>query len=135
MVTSRRQSVEEHWKGKNVDLPSLSDCIVRFFAERGFSTSLQKKDNEYLVVAAPQSFHDIAEKIRIHVLGSPDDFSVKLVAGSHSRALVRYGTFFSLVGTGFLVPKGLKSIEEIEKLEKEFRIYVDNTVWQLTNAK
>jgi len=127
--------VKDRWKDNNVDLSLLSDRIAQFFAKRQFTTSLKGGGNDYVVVAAPKPFHGIAEKIKLHVLGSPDDFSVEFIAGSHSQSLVRYGTLLNLLGGGFFAVKGLKSLEEIEKLEREFWSFLAQVVSQLAKLE
>jgi hypothetical protein len=127
--------VEDHWQGRNVDLSLLSERVTQFFSEKQFGTTTGRRKEGYVVTAFAKSFHGISEEINVHILGSPDDFSVKFIAGAHSRNLVRYGTFFSPFGAGFMVPKGLKSLEELEKLEKKFWVYLDETIWQLANSK
>jgi hypothetical protein len=129
------QTVEDQWQGKNVDLSLLSEKVTQFFNEKQFATTTHIGKDGCVVTAFPRSFHGISEEINVHILGSPDDFSVKFVAGSHSRNLVRYGTILSLFGGGFLVPRGLKSLEEIEKLEKKFWVYLDETIWQLADSR
>ena len=125
-------TVEDQYKGKNVNLAILSERIVRFFTEREFTASLHKKGKDYVVVATPKFYHGIAENINVYVSGSPDDFSVKFESGSHSRALVRLGNLLALLGGGFLALKGLKSQDELEELENDFWKYVDETVWHLS---
>lgn len=126
--------MEDRWKGKKVNLSRLSEQILYFFTKKNFTASLQKKKDTHIVVATPQPFHGIAENIEVYIEGRPDDFSIKFAAGSHSRAYVRYGSLLNLVGFGFFVMKGLRSLEEIEKLEKNFWIYVDETIWQLSDS-
>lgn len=87
-----------------------------------------------VILAIPKPVHEIAEKLQVFLQGEPKDFRVRFIAGSHSRSLVRYGTFASLFGGGFLVPKGLKSLEQIEKMEKEFWIFVDEAVSVLSGS-
>ncbi len=120
--------MEDNFKDKNVSLADLTDRIVSFFRAKGFDAETRRKEGRLAVVAIPKPIHEIAEKIEVDVEGQPMDFAVKFIAGSHSRSLVRYGTFASLFGGGFLVPKGLKSLENIEKLEKDFWIFVDEAV-------
>jgi hypothetical protein len=127
--------VEDHWQGKNVDLSILSERVKQFLMEKQFGTIMRKEKKGYLITAYPKPFHEISEEINVHILGDPDDFSVKFVAGAHSNNLVRYGTILSLLGAGFFVAKGLKSLEEIEKVERKFWVYVDETVWQLASSK
>jgi hypothetical protein len=112
----------------------LSERVTQFFREKQFGTIAREGKEGFVVTAFPKYFHEISEEIIVRIIGSSDDFSVKFVAGSHSNNLVRYGTFLSLFGAGFMVVKGLKSLEEIEKLERKFWVYVDETIGQLAGS-
>jgi hypothetical protein len=127
--------MEERWQDKNIDLSMLSERIVRFFNNLSFATSLRETEEKYIVTAIPESFHGIGERIEITISGKPNDFSVRFNAGSRSRILVRYGSFVTLLTGGYFLLKGLRSQEELEKLQKRFRIYVSETVWYLFSAK
>lgn len=123
--------MKSRYRGKNVNLPLLSERIVHFFDERKFTTSLRKEGEKHVIIATPQFYHKIAENVTVEVVGGADDFTVIFDGGSHSRAYVRLGNVLALLGGGFYVLKGMKSLEEIEKLERAFWVYVDKTVWQL----
>lgn len=126
--------MEDRWTNKNVVLSTLSDAIVRFFVERGFATSLENSEEEYRIVAKPKPTFNILEDINVYVSGRPNDFKVKFDAGSNSSAFVRLGTLTTIFGGGRLTLKGLKSIEVLEKLEKQFWIYVDRKIWSLASS-
>jgi len=127
--------LKEKWINDNVDLSVLSRNIAEFFGERKFSISLKEDRNGFTVVASPRNIHGIAENITVKISGSPNDFSVEFVAGSRSNSLVRIGSFLSLIGGGFLVSKGLDSLEKLEVLEKHFWIYVHRAVAELATGK
>lgn len=126
--------MEDQWKGKNVDLSILSDRIVQFFAENGFDAHVNKLNNGYGIIARPREFQNLAENISVHVEGQPDNFSVKFIAGSHSRSLVTFGILTQLLGGGSFALKGLKSKEALEELENKFWVYIDKKVEKLTNS-
>jgi hypothetical protein len=126
--------MEDEWIDKNVDLSLLADRVEGFFRQKQFVTATEKSNTEFLVVAKPGSNHGIVEPIRAYVTGQPRHFKVKFEAGSRSNAFVRYGTLTSLLGGGIFASKGLKSQEALERLEREFWIYVDRAVWSLTNG-
>jgi hypothetical protein len=129
-------ALEDQYKGKNVDLLVLSERIARFFSEKEFTVAKQEKDEKHvIIVAAPKPFHGITDKIEVDIYGTPNDFSVKFVSGSRSNDLVRYGRWASLIAGGYFLLKGLRSQEELEKLERRFWIYVDETVWYLSEKK
>jgi hypothetical protein len=123
--------MEDEYTGKNVNLSSLADQIVQFFTQKRFVTTSEKSENELLVVAAPESSSGIVESLKVHIAGEPARFKVRFDAGTRSNAFVRYGTLTSLLGGGIFALKGLRSLEALEKLEKEFWVYVDKAVWSL----
>jgi hypothetical protein len=127
--------MQEDWKGKNIDLRTMSERIALFFSEKAFSTTVSQREAKTAIIAVPKSFHGIDDRIEVEVWGKPEDFSVKFTSGTRSQALVRFGSFASLITGGYFVLRGLKSQEEIEKLEKKFWIYVDETVWYLSNQR
>lgn len=126
--------MEVQWKNRNVRLSILVDFICQFFADRGFAVSSNDSGGEYLVVARPRRFHQIAENIRVSVTGKPDDFIVDFIAGSHSRRLVMFGTLTSFLGGGSFCLKGLKSRGALEKLEPEFWTCLTEKVCQLDDS-
>jgi len=126
--------MEIQWKDKNVQLSALTDFVCQFFTERNFTISLSNSNANYLVVARPRRSHEIAENVRVSVIGKPNDFTVEFIAGPHSRALIIFGTLTSFFGGGALSLKGLKSREALEKLEQKFWTYLTEKVLQLTDS-
>jgi len=127
--------MKDSWKGKNINLSLLTDRIMQFFILKGFKVSLKKKKGKYSIIAIPQRFHEITEKVSVNVLGESDNFTIEFVAGSFSRALVLHAPFLSLILGGYLVKKGITSLEKLEALEKEFWSYVDETILFLESIR
>lgn len=125
--------MEDRWKGKNVNLSILTDSIRQFFVEKRHISSINKSNGQYRIVVHPKAFYDIVEDISVNIDGQPNDFSVKFVTSSRSRSFVILGALATIFGGGFLTLKGLKSREALEKLEKEFWVYVDEKIWELTD--
>lgn len=123
--------MEDSWISKNIDLTMLSNRLVQFFEERNFRTFQEKSEKKYHIVVAPRRFHDILEEIHVYINGQSDEFKVKFDAGARSRELVRTGILTTVFGGGRLTLKGLKSQEALEKLEKEFWVYIDKVIWSL----
>ncbi len=123
--------MEENYRGKNIDLSLLAGRIALFFGDKSFVTSTQQEEEKTVITAIPKPFHGIGERVNVEVCGNPNDFSVKFLSGTHSRALIRFGSFASLITGGYFLLRGLKSQEEVEKLERKFWVYVDETVWFL----
>jgi hypothetical protein len=128
-------ALQDQYKGKNIDLLVLSEKIARFFSEKELTVTKQEKEEKHIIVATPKPFHGITDKIEVDIYGNSNDFSVKFVSGSRSNDLVRYGRWASLITGGYFLLKGLRSQEELEKLERRFWIYVDETVWYLSERK
>jgi hypothetical protein len=126
--------MEDHWKGRNVNLSILTDSIHQFFVENRYVSSINKSNGEHEIVVHPKTFHDIVEDISVKIDGQPNDFSIKFITSSRSRSFVVLGALATMFGAGFLTLKGLKSREALEKLQKVFWIYVDKKIWELTDS-
>jgi len=126
--------MEDRWKDKNINLSILSNRLVQFFEARDFVTFREDSEKKYHIAVAPKRFHDILEEIDVYVSGEPDSFKVRFDSGARSRELVRYGILTTVFGGGRLTLKGLKSQEALEKLEREFWIYLDRVIWSLSSC-
>ena len=122
------------WKNKNVDLSLLIEGIMHFFKQKNFSIRTISRKGEYKIIAFPKHFHDLTEEIKITVSGRPNDFKVIFDAGSHSRTLVLLSNILTPFGGGVFVRRGLKNLEELEKLEREFWIYTERIIWKLIDS-
>lgn len=126
--------MEDRWTSKNVDLSILNNHLVQFFEKGNFVTRQERVEEKYHILVVPRVFHDILEEIHVYISGQPDNFKVRFDAGGRSRQLVRRGILATIFGGGRLTLKGLKSQEALEKLEKEFWIYLDNVIWSLASV-
>ena len=125
--------MEDRWVNKNVDLSLIANRLVEFFKKRKFVSSQENSEGGHHIIVLPSPYHDILEEIHVYIRGQPNDFTVKFVSGSHSRAMVRHGILTTFLGGGRLTLKGLKSEEELEKIEKEFWVYLDEVIWGSAN--
>jgi hypothetical protein len=126
--------MEDRWTNKNIDLSMIANRLVQFFEERKFASLQESSEREYHITVMPSQYYDIVEEIHVYISGQPNDFTVKFVSGSQSRTLVRHGILTTFFGGGRLTLKGLKSQEALEKLEKEFWIYLDKVIWSLDKS-
>lgn len=126
--------MQRQWTGKNVDLALLSECVEAFFKDRGFSTEKEESAGEYTILWAPQRVRNIRDGMTARVFGRPDDFVVEIVASERTRGSIRLGMLTRLFGGGYLAVRGLRAKEALEKLEKEFWVYVEEKVAQLAES-
>jgi len=121
------------WKNKNVPLKRIVEVVFRFFNERNFGIKIIEAKNGYYIIALPRIGCNVTEKIKIRVLGHPNEFKIEFDAGSSSRSLVLLGNVLSLLGGGVFVKKSLENLENLEKLEREFWIYVERILNDITS--
>lgn len=117
----------------NTDLSKLNEAIQDFFRKKGFEVTADKVNDGYRIIASPRQFHRIIENILITIIGNPNDFAVKMTATTKSRSLILLGNLVSLLGFGFLTVKGHQSEENLERLETEFRVFLAEKIWQVSN--
>jgi len=126
----------DRWVGTKVDLKLLSENLVQFFEKKGFSSVVdQKSSNEYRVIAVPGRASDILGTVSVSIRGELEGLVIEFAADSgsgHFRGFL--GFFATLFGGGVLVLKDLKSQEELERLEREFWLFVDKKIDSLSAA-
>ena len=122
------------WIERNVDLLMLCESIIKFFERKRLKVVREHVENGCSIVVMPRRVLGLREEIVISITGNANDFEVRLVAGDKSRSLRNLGTITSLFGGGFFALEGLKSLEAIEKLEKEFWLFMDEAVGYLTGS-
>jgi len=122
------------WSGRSVDLSLLCDGIVRFFEGKGLKVVKDSLENGFQVTVMPKRVLNLREEIIVTVTGNPNDFEVKFVAGDKSRSLRNLGYVTSSFGGGFFLLEGLKSLEAIERLEREFWIFVEDLLGRLSGS-
>jgi len=123
------------WTEKSVDLGSLSNYIDDFFKSRGFSTKRNESGNERAILLRPKySAIKLEAPINVRITGNSDDFTIDIKASELTTRSIRVGMLTKSIGGGYFLLKGLKMQEELEKLEKEFWIYIENKVTQLTGS-
>ena len=124
------------WLKKSYDLNCLADAVEFFFREKGFKiTKHQEEAGKILITVYPKPGTDILGRIKVILSSSSDQLSIEFTYSSLSRVLRLFGTLASYFGMGYLVLKGLKSEEEIERIEKEFWIYISRIIHALEMTK
>jgi hypothetical protein len=126
--------MQRQWVGKNVDLKLLSECIEDFFKDKGFRTRIDESAGEYTILWTSQRVRNMRDAMTASVLGNSNDFVVEIVASERTRGSIRLGMLTASFGGGYLALRGLKAKEVLEKIEKEFWIYIEEKVANLTGS-
>jgi len=130
--------MKDQWLGKNVDLNALSQQVKLFFTEKQFETTTEEKPNAYKTEAATQKILNVQLKIKVEILGQPNDFTITYTTDEGksrllSSPVVKY--FAWALGGGIIVLKEEKVREALEKFEDTFWTYVDEKIAQLTRKQ
>lgn len=115
----------DRWVGKQVNLNALAELLKKFFEGKPFRVSVENASTGYKIAAYPKLSAGLLDVIEVFVRGKPDDFVIEFVPGSNTRKSIRSGFLTYLFGGGLLWREGLKSQEELDKLEREFWNFVD----------
>jgi len=126
--------MEKRYLRRNVDLSLLSERIVQFFREKGFKTLRKEEMGVRKIIVRPTHVHEIVERFAVYIFGSSNDFVVRLSAGARSASFVKFGLLITLFGGGSLFLRGVKSQEALEKLERDFCIYLEEKIDFLGNS-
>ncbi|NIR86990.1 hypothetical protein GWO13_05215 [Candidatus Bathyarchaeota archaeon] len=126
--------MQRQWTGKNVNLALLSERVEDFFKDRGFSTEKDESAGEYTILWAPPRVRNIRDGMTVRIFGNPNDFVVEIIASERTRGSIRLGLLTKLFGGGYLVVRGLRAKEALEKLEREFWVYVEEKVAHLAGS-
>lgn len=134
VVCNEGSKTFRRWVGKNVDLKLLSEYAGNFFEDKGFKTRIADSDSEYKIILGSQHALERHENVDIRILGNPNDFVVEFSADRRARSAILLGHVTTLIGGGSLLLRGLKSLEELRKLEKQFWVYIEDCVEHLTDV-
>lgn len=130
----KASKMRRRWSRKNVDLALLSALVEDFLSSKGFKTRKDTSGAGYTLLAKPLPVCDVREPVTVKVFGDSNDFEVEFLPRGKSRLSVRTGYVTTLFGGGGFFLRGLKSCEALEKMEKEFWLYVEETVSRLTGS-
>lgn len=127
--------MQKRWTGKGVDLTLLNGYVEQFFTSRRYRTRKTESTGEITITVLPNhSTIGLEEPVSVRIFGDSDDFTVDLKASELTSRSIRMGMLTKSLGGGYFLLKSLKLQEELEKLEKEFWIYVEDRVAQLTGS-
>lgn len=122
--------MSKRWVGRNLDLGSLSRYIEDFLEDKGFETGKRELSGGYIVEGVSWQQRDLLVKVVVRISGNPNDFSVELGGdeGTHTRLYNVFGPLMTLFGGGFLLSRNLKKREILDRLEREFFVFVEEKV-------
>jgi len=126
--------MQRQWVGKNVDLKQLSVCAEDFFKDKGFVTEKGETREEHTILWAPQSVKNMGKAMKVRILGHPEDFVVEFVASETTRRSIWLGMLTKPIGGGFLVLQGSRLREALEKMEREFWVYIEDKIAHLAGS-
>lgn len=126
--------MQDRWTGKNIDLTLLSKYIEKFFKEMGYKAKKNGLMRGYKIFVIPRNTRDVVARIEIRVLGQPNDFVIDFCGIERMRSSIASGFLTIHFFGGLILRRSLKLQEVLEKLEKEFWIYLDETVLRLIDS-
>ncbi|MEM3459530.1 MAG: hypothetical protein QXN36_01880 [Candidatus Bathyarchaeia archaeon] len=128
--------MQKSWTDRNVNLELLVDQIGEFFKEKDFNAVKGTTDKGYQIFADDSKYYKIDGYVSVSIEGKPEKFSItfELCKEEHKRKLPASIMLVTMFGGGYFLRKQLKSDEEWLKLKRDFWIYVDKTVSNLTNT-
>lgn len=119
--------------GENVDLALFSDRIEAFLKAKGLETRRDTLGEGYAILGTV-SLRDMHIRIIVRILGNAHDFEVDFNSKEPARTNTIWGPLMTLLGGGSFLLRNLKSREAVEKLEREFWIYVSEAVTKLRGS-
>lgn len=123
--------MRDRWIGKSINLEELAEFLKQFFEERNFKVMLEKS-SDYKILAVPERDSDLCDNIEVCIRGKPEDFEIIFGAATNfATNIIRLGGLTTFLGGGIFLRKGLKSQEELNKLEGDFWKFVDTTIVSL----
>jgi len=125
---------QKRWTAKDANLDLLTENIESFFKSKGFKTKRNVSQQGYKISTVPKHVRDVKAGIKVTILGRPHDFMVELSVGETSRFSTMLGLSTIPFGGGTLVLRGLKLQEALQRLEKEFWVYVEDTIPYVTGS-
>ena len=125
---------QKRWAAKDANLDLLTEKIESFFKSKGFETRKNVSPTGYKISTVPKHVRDVKAGIQVKILGRRNDLMVELSVGETSRFSTMLGLSTIPFGGGTLVLRGLKLQEVLERLEKEFWVYVEETIPHVTES-
>jgi len=127
--------MQRRWTGHNVNLDSLSDFVEDFFKSRSLSPRRTETAEERTILWFPGRMGvRMKEPVSVRIVGKPDDFIIDLEASELMNRSIHAGMLTKPFGGGYFLLRAVKLKEELERLEKEFWIFVEEKIAQLARS-
>lgn len=126
--------MQRQWVGNNVDLALLSRYVEDFFRVKGFKTRKDESAGKCTILWAPPRVGSMRGAMTVTIMGDSNDFVIELIASERTRRYIRLGSLTTLFGGGYFLLRGVRLREALEKLEKEFWVYVEEKVAHLAGS-
>jgi len=127
--------MQKRWTGKNVDLDLLSEYIEEFFTDKGLKAKTTVSQGKRTILWVPQNVRWPANKaMTVNIVGDSNDFTIELTATEQTLRSIKLGLLMKPLGGGYFALRGLRLREALEKIEREFWVYVEDKVAHLTGS-
>jgi hypothetical protein len=126
--------MQKRWRGKNVDLDRLSDCVEDFFRSRSLLPTKTGTAERTISWFPGHTGARLKEPVTVRITGAPCDFTIDLKASEITAGSIRIGMLTKPFGGGYLLLKAVKLKEELERLENEFWIFIEEKIDQLADS-
>lgn len=133
MLFDEDLKMREQWVGKNVDMALLSERVEDFFNGKVFQTRKDVLADGYKISATSGSQERLGGVV-VFVRGKSSDFLVDFVAGKSGRFSAMLSSLVTMFGGGGLVLRSLKLQEAMDRLEREFWVYTEEAIAELTDS-
>jgi hypothetical protein len=126
--------MQKRWTEKNVDLNKLAGYAEDFFKDKGFATRKYESMEEHTILWAPPRDKKMSSATKVKIFGNPNDFVIEVTASERSRRSMWLGLLTKSIGGGYLILQDLKLREALEKIEKEFWVFIEDKIANLTGS-
>lgn len=130
--------MEIQWLDRNVDIDLLCKEVEQFLSQRNLSVKVEKLSDGYELVAVSRKILNVQLMVKVDISGTPSNFVVELTInkqkGGFYTASRIAGALSWLIGGGVLVLTEQKALENLEKIEHEFRDFIERKVVDLEGS-
>jgi hypothetical protein len=130
--------LEIQWLDRNVDIDLLCKEVEQFLSQRNLSVKVEKLSDGYELVAVSRKILNVQLMVKVDISGTPSNFVVELTInkqkGGFYTASRIAGALSWLIGGGVLVLTEQKALENLEKIEHEFRDFIERKVVDLEGS-